>query len=137
MEPEVATLLAELQPRVYVVDCLPNMTGALVDERAEPLVRVLRAARPGTPIVLVEDRTYPAGAFLAERRARNAESRAALRRAYERLLAAGVTDLYYVRGDQLLGDDGEATADGSHPSDLGFMRQADALEAALREGPLA
>ena len=58
MEPEMATLLAELDPAVYVLDCLPNMTAELVTERVEPFVRTLRKARPSTPIVLAEDRTY-------------------------------------------------------------------------------
>jgi hypothetical protein len=59
-------------------------------------------------------------------------SRAALRRTYECLQAEGIPGLHYVTGDQLLGDDGEATADSSHPTDLGFMRQADILERVLR-----
>jgi len=40
--------------------------------------------------------------------------------------------LVYVEGEHLLGDDGEAATDGSHPSDLGMMRMADALEPVLR-----
>ena len=61
MEPELAALLAELDPAAYVIDCLPNMTAEEVGARVEPFVRALRAARPGTPIVLAEDRTYDLG----------------------------------------------------------------------------
>ena len=63
---------------------------------------------------------------------RNKSSRAALKKAHERLVAAGVKDLHYLRGDHLLGEDGEGTVDNSHPTDLGFLRQADAFEAVLR-----
>ena len=35
---------------------------------------------------------------------------------------AGEKNLYYVSADKMLGDDGEATADGSHFTDLGMMR---------------
>ncbi|MBM4078190.1 MAG: twin-arginine translocation signal domain-containing protein [Planctomycetes bacterium] len=132
MEPEVAALLAELNPCVYVIDCLPNMEARLVAERAEPLVQTLRKAHPTTPVVLVEDRTYTDATFLPARRDRNLRSREALRKAHERLLAAGVGNLHYVPGEHLLGDDGEAAVDGSHPTDLGFMRMADALEPVLR-----
>lgn len=132
MEPEVGALLAELDPCVYVIDCLPNLTGAEVAERTEPLVRQLRAARPDTPILLVEDRTYTYARFRASARQRHAASRAALRTAYENLIAAGVTRLHYLEGEILLGDDGEAATDGSHPSDLGMVRYADAYEKALR-----
>jgi hypothetical protein len=58
--------------------------------------------------------------------------RAALKQAYDNLLSGGVTGLYYLEGDKLLTGDDESTVDGSHPTDLGFVRQADALEIALR-----
>jgi hypothetical protein len=134
MEPELADLLAELDPSVYVLDCLPNMNAAEVTERVEPFVKKLRAAHPGTPIVLVEDRTYADSFLVASKRRRNETSRAALSAAYERLRKSGVKDLHYVKGADLLGDDGEATVDSSHPNDLGFMRQAEAQAKTL--GPL-
>ena len=131
MEPEVATLLAELDPAVFVIDCLPNVGGAAAGERAAAMVKTIRAARPSTPILLVEDRTY-ADAFLLEaNRRRNQEARAALRRAHDELVAAGDTHLAYLPGDKLLAADGEDTVDGSHPTDLGFVHHADAFQAVL------
>jgi len=41
--------------------------------------------------------------------------------------------LHYLQGEHLLGDDTEGTTDGSHPNDLGFLRQADAFEPVLRQ----
>lgn len=133
MEPEIADLLAELDPCVYVIDCLPNMTGAAVAERAEPLVGRIRQARPQIPIVLVEDRTYSNAPFIPAKSDRHRASRAALRKAFDRLVTSGVKNIYYMEGDDLLGSDGAATVDGSHPTDLGMMRYADALEPLLRE----
>lgn len=132
MEPEMATLFAELDPAVYVLDCLPNMSAPQVTERVEPFVLTVRAARPETPILLVEDRNYTNGFLLESSRQRNLDSHAALRTAYERLTKAGDRNLHYLKGDELLGEDGEATVDSSHPTDLGFVRQAYAFELALR-----
>ena len=134
MEPEMAALFAELDPAVYVLDCLPNMTAEEVTARVEPFVAKLREAHPTTPILLVEDRSYTNAFLIAAQRNRNATSRAALKKAYERLTAAGVPHLSYLDGDLLLGSDGEDTVDSSHPTDLGFLRQADAMEKVL--GPL-
>ena len=134
MEPVMADLLAELDPSIYVLDCLPNMDASLVTERVEPFVQKLRQAHPLTPILLVEDRRYPDGFLLERKRQTNDANHAALRAAFKRLKQAGVKNLYYISGDALLGDDGEATVDGSHPTDLGFMRQADAFAKVL--GPL-
>ncbi len=132
MESEVGDLLCELDPCVYVIDCLPNMQGSDVEARTEPLVRQLRKARPKTPILLVEDRTYTYSPFRKSARERHRASRAALQGAYEKLTAAGVKNLHYLEGAKLLGDDGEAATDGSHPSDLGMVRYADSYEPVLR-----
>lgn len=133
MEPEMAELLAELDPAVYVLDCLPNMNAALVSQRVPPFVRTLRASRPDTPILLVEDRTYSDALFRAGRRAANEGNREALVRALLDLRSAGVTGLHHLPGNSLLGDetDNLATVDGSHPTDLGFLRQAEAFRGAL------
>ncbi|MFI4874421.1 MAG: SGNH/GDSL hydrolase family protein, partial [Blastopirellula sp. JB062] len=133
LESEVGEFLCELDPAVFVIDCLPNVDGPVVAKRTEPLVRQLRQAHPETPILLVEDRTYTNSGFRQSARERHAGSRAALTKAYENLQAAGVKNLYYLPGDMLLGDDGEAATDGSHPSDLGMMRYADAYVPALRK----
>ena len=132
MDPEIAALMAELDAGAYVIDCLPNLTAAAVTQRTAPLVRTLRKARPKAPIVLVEDRTYASAWLLSGQRSRNATSRKALRKAYDALVADGVRGLHYVPGEKLLGADGEATVDSSHPTDLGFVRMADALEPILR-----
>lgn len=132
MEQEVADLLAELDVAVYVIDCLPNMNAEEVAARTEPLVRTLRKAHPTTPILLVEDRSYSDSFLMESKRQRNESSREVFRAAYDRLVAEGVTQLAYLEGEHLLGDDGEATVDSSHPTDLGFMRMADAFEPLLK-----
>ena len=48
------------------------------------------------------------------------------------MVYSGEVNLYYLDGDNLLGRDGEGATDGSHPSDLGMIRYADAYEPALR-----
>jgi lysophospholipase L1-like esterase len=131
-EPEVARLLAELDPAVYVLDPLPNMTVESVAERIEPFVTILRRAHPATPIVLIESIEFPATAFVAQMRQGVEAKNAKLREIYRRLIRAGQKRIFYVRGAKLIGDDGLATVDGVHPTDLGFMRMADVLEPVLR-----
>ena len=133
MEKDVGTFLAELNPAVYVIDCLPNMNAEQVKERAAPLVVQLRQARPQTPIVLVEDRSFTNAWIRPSSLAHHRASRAALRETYEKLSKSGTNGLFYLEGEHLLGDDSEGSTDGSHPSDLGFMRQADLFEPVLRK----
>jgi hypothetical protein len=124
MEVALADLMAELDPALYVLDCLRNMSVAQVRERVEPFLRRLRKARPNTPIVLLED------AFLTnpERTPRGE----IVREIVERLTKEGVPNLHYVPMRYALGTDGEGTVDGVHPNDLGMMRMAETLTPHLR-----
>ncbi|NNE34313.1 MAG: hypothetical protein HKN13_03700, partial [Rhodothermales bacterium] len=63
MDPEIADLMAELDPAIFVIDCLPNMNASLIGDNAMPLVRKLRQARPDIPVLLVEDRAYTNAPF--------------------------------------------------------------------------
>ncbi len=130
----IASLLGELDAAVYVLDCLPNLSPEQVAERTAPFVTELRKHKPHAPIVLVEDRVYTNAPALPALAQRNATSHSANRKAYEQLKSAGDSYLYYIEGNKLLGDDGEGTVDGSHPTDLGFLRQADAFAEVL--GPI-
>ncbi len=132
LEMELAHLLAELDADVYALDCLPNLNPDEVKARTEPFVRYLRQRRPHSYIVMVEDRTYGDSWIKEARRVRNVGNRREFRAAYERLQRAGIKRLHYLPGDRLLGDDNEATTDGSHPNDLGMMRYAEAYCQVLR-----
>jgi alpha-L-fucosidase len=146
MDPELADLLGEVDAAVYILDCLPNMNGKIVIERCAPFVRRLRALRPHTPILLVEDRGNSNALFDQDRASHHAANRRALFASYQTLLEEGVAGLHYLRGEHLLGEDSlltfassaaggdnYGTVDASHPTDLGFMRQADVFEPVLRK----
>lgn len=132
METEVVNFISEIDASIFVIDCLPNMGAAQVKERTEPLVKQLREKHPSTPILLVEDRTFSDAFLVAGKRAHHSASRAELSAAFKRLQDAGVKEVYYLEGEGLLGDDNEGTVDSSHPTDLGFLRQAEAFLPALK-----
>jgi hypothetical protein len=132
MDPEIVQLIAGLDVAAYVIDCAPNMRPPMIAERTEPLVKALRKANPLTPIVLIENIKYQHGWFVESTRDSYTAKNIELKAAYDRLRSQGIRDLYYIPCDDLLGDDDEATVDGTHATDLGFMRMADAIEPVLR-----
>lgn len=123
-EPALADLLAELDPSVYVLDALWNMSPEMVRERIVPFVHKLRAAHPTTPILLAEDctirNTIPTGKGTI------------LREKFEQLKQEGVSGLYFVSADGMMGPNDEGTVDGCHPTDLGFTYQAEVFTKALQ-----
>ncbi len=123
MEIEMAALLSELDPSIYVIDCLGNMTPEMLTERVEPFVKTLRTKHQDTPIVLVEDASlYNVTPTVKGK---------ILRSIYEKLVAQGMGNLYFLPNNNMLGDDGEATVDGAHLNDLGMMRLAEVFASFL------
>lgn len=133
MHAAVGDYLTRLDAAAYVIDCLPNMNAKMVQERCVPLVKQIRARKPNTPIVLVEDRRNTNSWILPIRDAHHTANHAALKKAFEMLRSESVEKLYYISGDKLYGTDGDGATDGSHANDLGFFRQATVFEPVLRE----
>ncbi|MFN7921682.1 MAG: SGNH/GDSL hydrolase family protein [Bryobacteraceae bacterium] len=132
-EPEMADLLSELDPALYVMDSLPNLSVQEVSERVEPFVRKLRAKHPDTPIVFAENVNYTDSGMVEARRSKVAEANALLRGIFDNLKKAGAQRIFYVPAWQLYGGDGEDTVDGAHATDLGFLRMAEGIAPVIRE----
>lgn len=125
MELEVAQFLAELDPEVFVIDCLWNMDPTLITNNTVPIVQYLRQRRPNTPIVLAAGTR--AGKYWFSP-SYNDGNNGALFAQYGKLQAAGVTGLHLVRNDhdELYGGMtlGNPTVGGTHPTDLGHWEIA-------------
>ncbi len=133
MEKELAELISELDAQVYVLDCLPNMSVEQVNERVENFVRILRAKHAKTPIVLVEDRPHTNSWIRPALMADHMRRWKAHARIFKKLKKSGIRDIYYIKGKSLFGDDNEGSPDSSHPTDLGFMRQAEMIYPVLKK----
>ena len=132
MDAAVGEFLVKIDAAAYVIDCLPNMQPAAVREKCAPLVKLIRAARPDTPIILVEDRRFTNDWITPAKKKFHDDNHAALRAVYAELVNDGVKGLHYIPGDALYGTDTEGATDASHASDLGFMRQANVMEPVIR-----
>ncbi len=98
MDAAVGDFLVRVDALAYVIDCLPNMQAAEVTSKCGPLVLQLRRAQPTTPIVLVEDRRFTNDWILPSQRMHHTEKHRALRAIYDKLIADGVKNLFYIEG---------------------------------------
>ena len=124
-EPGIVELLAELDAEVVVIDSIVNMEPGIVEERMRNLLDVFRRRRPRTPLVLMEEAVHPSS-YARERTLQTPKS-ATVQKVFDERKGEWGGRLSLVKGDMLLGDDGEATVDGIHPTDLGASRMADVL----------
>ncbi|MEQ6118994.1 SGNH/GDSL hydrolase family protein [Reichenbachiella sp. MALMAid0571] len=138
MEDEVIDLLSEIEAKIFVLDCLPNLTPTKdrtieeVEQRIKKSVRTLKEKRPNIPILLVEHSGYSDGGLIGERHAVYTKLNEVLRRSYADLKAEGITELFILQKSELnLGID--SYVDGTHPSDLGMLSHAQACERKIRE----
>lgn len=137
MEKEVIELLAEVEAKAYILDCLPNMTDAtklsLSDIRERTLFagRYLRKKRPKTPIVFAEHAGYTEGRMNKVRQSAYENVNQAFREAFAQLKTEGISELYVVP-ITAFDLDIETTVDGTHPNDLGMYRYALGYEKYLR-----
>ncbi len=124
----LADYFATLEMSVFVLDYDHNApSAAFLQETHEPFFRRFREKRPEVPVILISvaDRS-----FGEETEAR----RDVIRRTYDRAVAAGDKNVYFLDGDTIYRDVGRGlcTVDGCHPNDLGFWCMANAIEKVLK-----
>ncbi|WP_083729812.1 SGNH/GDSL hydrolase family protein [[Flexibacter] sp. ATCC 35208] len=121
LDPPVTELLTEIDAKVYVLDCLPNISGLSYEEifaKVLAAVEQLRKVKPNTPVLLVEHGRIGGND--------------ALENAYYSLQDKGVKQLYLLPVEQL-GLGIESTVDGTHPNDIGMQQYANAYAQILRQ----
>jgi hypothetical protein len=123
----VGEAMCEIDAALYVIDCNPNTKTELIYERAVELVNQLKKCRPEVPVLLVEGFYYENGLGKPEDSVAE-KKRLELRRAYKVLQESGIQQIYYQKGDGMIGSDHEGTVDGVHLSDLGMLRFAEAIQ---------
>jgi len=91
----------------------------------------MKKKRPEIPILLVENFYYESG-FVKPKESDGEKKRMELRHAFKTLKESGIKQLYYKKGDGLIGYDHEGTVDGVHPNDLGMLRIAESLKPVIQ-----
>jgi lysophospholipase L1-like esterase len=130
---EVARVMASSKASCFVIDCVPNCTETELKEKLKPFVAILRRSHPLTPIVLVEGPHFPYAEFDTVTFENLKVKAKVLRAIYAELCAMGDKNVYFKSSESLIGTDQEATVDGIHFTDLGFMRYADDLYPELQK----
>ncbi len=136
MDPPVVEVIAGIKASFYVIDCLPNMNAKQVTDSVIPLAKAIRAKNLNTPIVFVENIEYTRIPFDANLKKNTAEKNQALRTEFDKLVKGGMKNLIYISSAGAIGTDNEGTVDGTHLTDLGFMRYADYLIGKFKENNL-
>lgn len=135
LEEEVIDLISEIDAKMYIIDCLPNMSRFTLDETYDRIiasVKELRKKHPDTPILLAEHAGYPDGVLDSKRFEAYTSLNKTQKKAYADLLKRGIQHLFYLSEEEM-GLGLNSFVDGTHPADLGMMQYATAYEKQIRE----
>jgi len=134
LEPELIDLMSEIDAKIYILDCLPNLSPKKHNTHLLLVnaVKKLKEKRPNTPIILTAHIGYANSFSNKERRAIPTALNNAMQSAYYELKAEGYTSIFMLqKEDMKLNFD--SYVDYIHPNDLGMMQYADAYEKLIRE----
>ena len=134
LAPEVIEFINEINARLYILDCLPNLTTETEEEIMALVMAAVKQirAKHATPILLIEHDGYGQMYTDANQYAIVERTNRACLKAYEQLQTEGILELYYLsRKEMDMPADG--WVDGTHPTDLGMQQQAAAVEKKVRE----
>lgn len=125
---EIAKLMATRKDAsLFILDFIPNVNAAQLTEKTRPFYDILREANPEVPILFVETIIFPHSLYDKKTHEIITEKNRRLKEVYEKIKREGDKNTYYLTGDDLIGNDSEATVDGIHLTDTGFARMAEKL----------
>ena len=128
-EPALAHLINEIPgTRMLVLDYEANASKTIVNTLG-PFVDILREKHPDLPILIISKIRYAREIIGSPAHKALMNNRDFQKNLVDERKTAGDTNIYFLDGSSTLGDDyDECTVDGVHPTDLGSLRIAAALQ---------
>ena len=134
LEKELIDLITEVDAKLYVLDCLPNLSPENIGELKKKMVesvKELKSKRPDIPVLLTDHDGYTDEEINPASKEETRILNTVQKQEFDSLTTAGTKDIYLLTKNEI-GQDIETMVDGTHPNDIGMMRYADAYEKKIR-----
>lgn len=130
-------LMAKVNAKVYILDCMPNLTRGFSEEEIKNRViygvNKLREKNKKVPILFTEHAVGYAPFYMDTARLNEYHrSSMVIERIFNDLKLSGVKNIYLLT-DKEIDFDINSTTEGLHPNDIGMMKYAIAYEKKIRE----
>ncbi|MBT3382208.1 MAG: acetylhydrolase [Prolixibacteraceae bacterium] len=137
LETELIDLLSEIDAKIYILDCLPNL--ALNENRSagnvhQLIISSVKRLRKNSsvPILLVEHAGYSDGTSSIKRYNAFNDLNKIMKTTFAQLKSEGITNIFLLTEPEI-GMSLESYVEGTHPSDLGMTYLATAYEKKIRQ----
>ncbi len=128
LQEEFAHYLAQVEDAdAFLFDTFSNPSAEVIEERFDKFVDIIRAKHPTTPLIFTQ--TIRRDTRNYNSKTEDFESRKqamAEKKVRERMQRD--ENIYFLDSEGWIGYDHLGTADGTHPTDLGFMRMVEHME---------
>ena len=138
LEQPVIDLINEIDARLFVLDCQPNLADkeqypeADIENRIRVSVKSLQAKHPETPILMAEHCCgFPAVNLDSSSTNRYMWTSRVMANTFSKMKKEGIKNIYLLTANDI-NFNMESTVDGSHPNDIGMMKYAEAYEKRIR-----
>jgi lysophospholipase L1-like esterase len=134
LEPELIDLMTEIEAKVYILDCLPNLNPDKDDTYMLTInaVKKLKEKRPEVPVILTAHIGYADEMTNKDTSDKHIKLNKALNRAFYTLKSLGYTNIFLLQKDDLALEF-DSYVDNIHPNDYGMIQYANAYEDLIRE----
>lgn len=129
-EVELADVICEIKsPSAIIIDFEANGgLNGMMEKNLYRMIERIREVHAHTPVLVVSRLPYQPETHNPAALKRRADLREFQRNTVEQFKAKGDTNIFFLNGNTMLGDDfAECFVDAVHPTDLGFIRMADKL----------
>ena len=131
LQPYFADYLGDVKDAdAMVFDAFSNPDAKMIEERLIPFIERILAKLPSTPLIFVQTIYRESGNFDLRSRKIEEDKRDMARRQMAEAMKR-FDNVYFVDKADLTGTDHVTSADGTHPSDLGYWRWAQNLQPEL------
>ena len=127
-----ADIVCDSKADAFVFDAFSNSTKQDIDNRLYNFVKRITKAHPNTPMIFLQTEKRDIGYFNLSARKRNVDQRGAAEQ-WMSQICKEFKNVYFVNPGIYIGDDGEATIDGTHLNDLGVQRTVEVIVPKLKK----
>jgi lysophospholipase L1-like esterase len=127
LQPVFADILAESDADAFLFDAFSNPGSATVESRLFPFIERIQQSHPTKPLIFLATIYREVGNFDLTVRNREADKRSTAARKMQEAMEK-YQHVYFVDVPDQTGTDHETSADGVHPSDLGYFRWAQSVQ---------
>lgn len=130
---EIAEIMTGHDASLFILDFMPNVNAEQVTEKMEKFYDIIRSKSPDTPVLFIENPMFTQSIYNKATYESTQKKNEALNTVFNKLKQRGEKNIKLIHFEGAIGEDGEATVDGIHFTDLGFLRYAEYLYPVIKD----